>query len=74
MGIQIAQAARRAAERDENRSRDQKIVSSYLEGVGCVGLAKEFGLAKSTILKVLHRAGVEMRARGLNDRHRKELV
>lgn len=67
--LQQSQAERWERHHEQNRVRDEKIVERYKQGgVGCTVIAKEFNMARSSVLKVLHRAQeeglVDIRRRG----------
>lgn len=67
--LNSGRADRWARHYEENRERDEKIIERYAAGgIGTSKIAQEFGMARSSVLKVLKRAQdqglVKVRARG----------
>ncbi|HPU14124.1 MAG TPA: hypothetical protein PLQ19_10055 [Aeromicrobium sp.] len=44
--------------------REAEVRADYAAGMGCVSLARKYGLPMNTMLSWLHREGVEIRSQG----------
>jgi len=51
-----------------------RLVEGYLEGKSVYELGRQFGIARQTVSEHLHRRGVPMRMRGLDDVLRPEIT